>query len=114
LPDDWQARFWAGAAAWPGAAADTDGDGASNLQELLAGTDPTDAESVLRVAILATSQGPRLEWTTEPGCIYQIQLHNAEGGWASVGTPRFAAGSTDSIAVDADQSVALYRVIRVR
>ncbi len=113
LPDDWQSRFWPGGE-WPGAAADTDGDGASSLQELLAGTDPTAAESVLRVTMLGTSQGPRLEWTTEPGCIYQVQLHSPETGWGSVGTPRFAAGRTDSIAVDADKSVALYRVIRVR
>lgn len=115
LPDDWQSRYWpGGAGGWPGAAADTDGDGASSLQELLAGTDPTSADSVLRVTMLATSQGPRLEWTTEPGCIYQVQLHNPETGWVSVGTPRYAAGRTDSIAVDADKSVALYRVIRVR
>jgi hypothetical protein len=115
LPDDWQSKFWgATAGSWPGAALDSDNDGATNLQELLAGTDPTNAASVLRARMLATSQGPRLEWNTETGCLYQVQSQDAAQAWVSLGPPRFAAGSADSIPVDAGQNVALYRVIRVR
>ena len=115
LPDDWQARYWPGEPLqWPGGTIDSDGDGATNLQELLAGTIPTDSASVLRAAMVATSQGPRLEWSSEPGCIYQVQMQSAGEGWVSLGTPRFAAGKVDSIPVDAEKSVALYRVIRVR
>ena len=115
LPDDWQVKFWgADSTKWPGGAVDSDGDGATNVQELLAGTNPIDADSVLRARMLSTSQGPRLEWNTEAGCIYQVQAQNADRTWGSIGTPRFAAGTTDSIPVDGDKTVALYRVIRVR
>jgi len=115
LPDDWQARsFGADPSKWPSANVDSDGDGASNLQELLAGTDTADNASVLRVRILSTSQGPRLEWNTEPDYIYQVQLQGGDVAWVSIGTPRFAAGKSDSIPLTGDQSVALYRVIRLR
>jgi hypothetical protein len=115
LPDDWQAQYWGpDSSKWPGANVDSDGDGATNLQELLAGTDPTDPNSVLLVRMRTTSQGPRLEWNTEPGLIYQVQLQDGNSSWVSLGTPRFAAGKTDSIPVDDGNSVAWYRVIRVR
>ena len=115
LPDDWQSQFWgANVASWPSAASDSDGDGATNLQELLAGTDPSDSESVLRVKMTPTTQGPRLEWNTEAGCIYQVQVQAETQAWISVGTPRFAAGGTDSIPVDSGKVMAIYRVIRLR
>jgi hypothetical protein len=63
LPDDWQARFWtANVAAWPAANADSDGDGVSNLQEFLAGTNPMDASSVLKLSLSSSTQGWRLNW----------------------------------------------------
>jgi hypothetical protein len=115
LPDDWEARYFGpDPSNWPSASADSDGDGATNLQEFLAGTDPTDPNSVLRVRITPTAQGPRLDWNTEPGIIYQVQSRGADQTWVSIGTPRFAAGKTDSIPLTGDQSVALYRIIRVR
>ncbi len=47
LPDDWELFWWADLA--PAAAADEDLDGASNLVEWLAGTDPRRGDSVLRI-----------------------------------------------------------------
>jgi hypothetical protein len=114
LPDDWQQRYWGVASERPGPAVDSDGDGATNLQEFLAGTDPTDASSVLRTRVISSSQGWRLEWNTQPGFIYQVQGSTDINTWNNVGTPRFAAGGTDSIAVETNSEVSLYRVLRIR
>jgi hypothetical protein len=115
LPDDWQARYWGpDPSKWPPAEVDSDGDGATNLQELLAGTDPTDRSSVLRIRMESSDQGWRLEWTAQPGSIYQVQVRAESGSWTSIGTPRFAAGTVDSILLSGDGAVALYRVIKVR
>ena len=64
--------------------------------------------------MITTPQGPRLEWNTEVGCIYQVQSQSDEPVWVSLGTPRFAAGKVDSIPVDGNKAIGLYRVIRVR
>jgi hypothetical protein len=115
LPDDWQARYWGAAPAnWAAADADSDGDGATNLREFLAGTDPRDAGSALRLELVATGQGRRLAWSTQPGFIYQVQTSTSLGGWSDLGSPRFAAGTSDSIPVDGAQPLGYYRVIRLR
>lgn len=62
---------------------DADGDGMSNLQEYLAGTDPTVPSSVLAVNIARGASGTNavLNWTAAPGKSYQIlsatNLNNA-------------------------------------
>jgi hypothetical protein len=115
LPDDWQAAYWgADPAAWPATASDMDGDGASELQEFLAGTDPSDAQSVLKVQILADPYGMQIEWNTQPGLLYQIQMSSDAGEWTNHGTARFAAGNSDAVGLDGGASVLFYRIIRLR
>jgi hypothetical protein len=115
LPDDWQARYWgASPGAWPAVNVDSDGDGASNLQEFLAGTDPTDKNSVLKTTIIATPQGYRLSWNTQPGLIYSVQVSENFNVWTDATASRFAVGTVDSVAVGANNRVSLYRVIRLR
>jgi len=115
LPDDWQTQYWgANQSAWPGSTVDSDGDGASNLQEFLAGTNPTDAASVLRVSVLASGGGYRLSWNTQPGMIYQVQTCQNPGDWTTVGLGRFAHSTVDSISMGGGNGVQLYRVIRLR
>lgn len=112
LPDDWQEQFWPGG--WKPAGDDSDNDGASNLAEFLAGTNPADSQSVLRTRLAGSPQGWRLEWNSQPGYVYQVQLATDGTTWVNVGVARFAAGTIDSIPVGGDQDVALYRVIRLR
>ena len=51
IPDSWRLRYFGTVNnLLSQAAADADGDGANNWQEYLAGTDPTDPKSVLRVS----------------------------------------------------------------
>jgi hypothetical protein len=116
LPDDWQAQYFgSNPAMFPAANVDSDGDGASNLQEFLAGTNPVDPRSVLRTRITRTPQGRFLHWNTQPGFVYQVQTTTNLTGWTNLGQPRFASGYEDSILLQpGSNGAAFYRVIRIR
>jgi ribosomal protein S18 acetylase RimI-like enzyme len=87
LPDDWQREYFGKTVTtWPGAAADSDGDGATNGQEFAAGTDPSDKSDSLSVSLAKLERGQRLEWNARPGALYQLQ-HTAvlgSGSWAKL------------------------------
>ena len=123
LPDDWQAQYWGSdPTKWPAGNVDSDGDGASNYQEFLAGTNPLDANSVLRTKLVgapagvlsAAQAGWSLSWNTQPGFIYQVQTSTNMEAWANFAGPRFASGSGDAVAVEAGSKEVYYRVIRMR
>ncbi|MCX7872619.1 MAG: fibronectin type III domain-containing protein [Verrucomicrobiae bacterium] len=115
LPDDWQAAHWgSNPALWQPGNVDSDGDGATNLQEFLAGTNPVDPRSVLRTRISRSPQGRFLHWNTQPGLIYQVQTSTDLKQWINVGQPRFAAGYQDSILIEQTNMNSFYRVIRIR
>jgi hypothetical protein len=68
---------------------DSDGDGLTNLQEFLSGTDPTDASSVFRITNIAIL-GPDLAitWTTRASSTNQLERATALGtntNWNAVG-----------------------------
>ncbi len=115
VPQEWMTAYFGGDIfAWPAPFTDSDADGASNKDEFLAGTDPTQASSVLKVRLEATVQGFYLNWNTEAGLMYQIQTAASTGGdWANLGGPRFAAGTTDSIYLGGS-SAGFYRIVRLR
>lgn len=115
LPDDWQTSFFGVTSVdWPGADADTDGDGATNIEELRAGTDPTDAASLLQTQVVNTATGLHLQWNTNAGGIYQVQVSTDISSWFDTGAPRLAVGGLDSISIVNDQGIAVYRVLRLR
>lgn len=75
LPDFWETQNGlnpASGAGANGAAGDPDGDGFGNLEEYLAGTNPQDAASLLRVTELAGA-GRVVSWQSVPGRNYQVQ-----------------------------------------
>jgi len=115
VPYEWMETYFGDdVSQWPSATADSDHDGMSNLQEFLAGTDPTDAGSVLRVQLTGTPQGFFLNWNPQPGLTYQVQVKtNLTGGWSNLGSSRFAAGDADSIFVGSG-TAGYYRIVLLR
>jgi hypothetical protein len=115
IPDDWQAQYWGDISAlYPSPSLDSDGDGISNRQEYMAGTNPRDANSSLRTSFIMTPQGPRLTWNTVAGQIYQIEQTSDFSTWTPFGGLRFAPGTADSISIPVGNSLGYYRVNRIR
>lgn len=84
LPDDWE-RTWAGGlAADP--RTDADGDGHDLRSEWLAGTNPSDAGSVLQLRVVAAWPAVRLAFRSEPGRTYSVQYRDGlvSPGWKSL------------------------------
>jgi hypothetical protein len=74
LPDDWEAQYTLNpndSTGANGANGDPDADQFTNIQEFLAGTNPQDAASLLRITQLA-SGGRRISWQSVPGKRYQV------------------------------------------
>ena len=72
LPDDWEIAF---GTLWdvPDADADPDGDGMTNREEYLAGTNPRDPESNLRVSKVSTAaESTRLEFLAVSNRTYSV------------------------------------------
>ncbi len=81
-------------------AEDSDGDGATDLQEFKAGTEPIAGTSVLRVLTLSSVVSGRVVifWRATPGKTYQVEYKNAasDGSWAQLNGPIAAEASTAS------------------
>jgi hypothetical protein len=74
LPDFWETQNGlspTNSTGINGANGDPDGDGFTNLQEYLAGTDPQDANSLLKITDLAGA-GRVITWNSVPGRNYQV------------------------------------------
>ncbi len=73
LPDAWEAAYGV-----TNSNADDDNDGQTNLQECLAGTNPTNAASVFRIlaAPLETNGQWVLTWSSVGGSRYRVQFRN--------------------------------------
>jgi hypothetical protein len=82
IPDDWELHYF-GDLTHDGKA-DSDGDGASDYAEYVAGTNPMDASSVLRLTVDGTSGGVvTLSWPATALRTYRVQFENQldDAGW---------------------------------
>src|SRR5207253_263329 len=72
LPDWWEQNYF-GHLTGTDPNADADHDGLSNLSEWLAGTNPTNAASVLRLTVAKTNNGVVLRWPSVAGKTYRLE-----------------------------------------
>ena len=96
LPYDWEIANGFNTSIADGAA-DADADGASNLAEYLAGTNPRSAASAFRITSIANIAGGavRLTFTARANRAYIVQRSAAFGTWADIGT--VAAPTSDQV-----------------
>jgi hypothetical protein len=97
LPDDWEAAY---GLSGQGPSQDSDGDGGTNGEEFLAGTDPTNAEDCLSItAIEAVSGGEQVSVRTVLGKLYRVERSDSlpAGLWSQVGADLSGTGGIRQI-----------------
>ena len=120
IPYEWMALYYGGyvngayyTANWPSSGALLGSGGPPLAKIFLSGGNPLVPATWLQQTLAQTSQGLFLSWNTQPGATYQVQMTTNMVSWSNVGSPRFAAGTTDSIYVGGS-AVGYYRVTLLR
>jgi hypothetical protein len=98
---------------WPQPNAPVSSGGPSLISIFISGGNPTNSTTWLKQVLTKTAQGLFLNWNTQPGATYQVQSTTNFTVWNNFGTPRFAAGTNDSIFVGGN-SVGYYRLVLLR
>jgi len=115
IPDEWQISHWgATASKWGAPGDDSDGDGMSNQQEFMAGTDPRDAASSLKTEVQTVQGALYFKWNTVPGKVYQMQFSSDFQSWTNLGAQRMAVSGEDSVFVEQSAGLGFYRIVLVR
>jgi hypothetical protein len=113
MDDDWEMTYF-GNLSHDGTA-DTDGDGLTDYQEFLAGTNPIDNASVLRCLAVSTSAGgATIYWSAVPGHNYRVEFKNNvdDANWTTLVSSTMASTQTASV-LDPDASLVTQRFYRV-
>lgn len=120
VPSEWMAAYFGGyingqyyTNYWPAFDAPLVAGGPTLSQIFLTGGSPLDSTTWLRTTLTSTPQGVLLKWNTQAGVLYQVQVTTNFTSWSNVGSPRFAAGTDDSMNVGGS-SVGYYRVMLLR
>jgi hypothetical protein len=115
IPFEWmEAYYGTTIASWPpNVNAPLVPGGLSLSQVFTSGGNPLDSSTWLRQQLTQTAQGMFLNWNTQPGATYQVLVSTNFTTWNRLGSPRFAAGATDSIKVSGG-SANYYRIVLLR
>ena len=120
IPYEWMAEFYGGyvnasyyANNWPSASTVMGSGGMTLSKIFLSGGNPLNSTTWLQQTLTPTSQGLFLNWNTQPGATYQVQITTNLIMWSNLGSPRFAAGTNDSIYVGGGKA-GYYQVMLLR
>jgi len=116
MPDDWE-RTHGLVVGIDDSELDLDGDGVTNINEYIAGTDPLDGDSFFEIILLTRAAVTKLvtvTWSSNPGRSYTLQksVDLSPGSWDNIATGIIATGATTSLLDPSadDQSRMFYRV----
>jgi hypothetical protein len=103
ISDLWEKQYFGSVNPLYTGRGDSDHDGVSDLEEFLAGTNPTDAASVFRLQNPETLPNGtvRLTWNTVANHAYQVEVSTNLGTWQSVTDPLIATGTSQSTTLPA-------------
>ena len=113
MDDDWEIAYF-GDLSHDGTA-DTDGDGMTDLQEFLAGTNPTGNTSVLQCLGVASSQGiTSVYWSAVPGRSYRVEYKDDlnAAAWTALVSQATATSGTGSV-IDSSAGLTRHHFYRV-
>jgi len=114
LPDTWELDHGLSSSNPNDANIDSDGDRATNLQEYIAGTDPMDAASVLKVTAAVQAGAARVRFTTVAGKRYVLErAPTPNGPWNVIGDETVGDGDV-ALLFDPDPVNDVQRFYRVR
>ena len=122
IPEEWMTAYYGPAYSlvngvfvfnWPSATAPLSPGGPTLGSVFLSGGNPTNPASWLKQVLTTTAPGMFLSWNTQPGATYQVITSTNLAAWNNVGSPRFAAGTNDSIFIGGN-AVGYYRLVLLR
>ena len=114
IPFEWmEAYYGADISTWPNVNTPLTPGGPTLYQVFLSGGNPLNSATWLEQQLVKTSQGMFLTWNTQQGATYQVQYTSDFTTWSNLGSPRFAAGTNDSVNVSGN-TACYYRVVLLR
>jgi Bacterial TSP3 repeat/WD40-like Beta Propeller Repeat len=118
IPDSWMTQYFGHPTGQQSdlsrAQDDVDGDGLSNLEEYIAGTNPLDPASALRLrAEVANQTYVWLKWFVTPGRTYRVEFKNdlTDPAWSSLPGNYSVTGNQASFLVSKPTPARYYRVV---
>lgn len=100
IPVEWMSEYYGfNQQNWPAANAPLVPGGPTLWQLFDTGGNPTNSATWLRMSLTKGAQGMYLNWNTQSGMTYQVQKSANLTTWSNYGTPRFEAGTNDTIYV---------------
>ncbi|MDP2895502.1 MAG: DUF3160 domain-containing protein [bacterium] len=113
LPDSWENSIWGSTDEVNDPDSDYDNDGCTNEEERVAGTNPRDPESCLRMLnVMTDDSGVLFRWSSIPGKRYRVSYSDDLMTWHLLGTPIGAESGIEDLA-DSETTSPAHRFYRV-